>query len=308
MRIVFMGSPEFAIPSLDILCRSYEIVGIVTQPDRPAGRGRALRPSAVKSWGLSNNVKIIEPQQVKAPDVIDQIKAWDPDAIIVAAYGQILSKPLLDLPPHGCLNIHASLLPRWRGAAPVHAAILHGDRVTGVTIMRMDEGMDTGPILSHRELEILPDETCGDLSTRLSLVGAELLIETLPDYFLGDLLPTSQDDTQATYAPMLKKSDGALDFNLSAERLARQVRAYEPWPGAFFYWNDRRIVVRKACALPGDNVPGFVSVTLDGFPAIYTSTGALKLDLVQPAGKDVMPGDAYLRGAKKMLGDNLIAS
>jgi methionyl-tRNA formyltransferase len=308
MRIVFMGSPEYAIPSLEMLSRTREIAGIVTQPDRPAGRGRSLRPSAVKSWGLSNNVPIIEPKRVKSPDVIDQIETWKPDAIVVAAYGQILSKSLLDLPPHGCLNIHASLLPRWRGAAPVHAAILHGDSVTGVTIMCMDEGLDTGPILSQRELEILPNETGGELSTRLSQLGADLLNETLPDYFLGNLQPTIQDDTQATYAPMLKKTDGALDFNKSAERLSRQVLAYEPWPGTFFFWNDRRIVVRNARALPWDNEPGFVSVTPDGFPAIHTSDGALKLDLVQPAGKDVMSGDAYLRGAKKMLGANLISS
>jgi methionyl-tRNA formyltransferase len=308
MRVVFMGSPEFAIPTLDTLSRSYEMVGIVTQPDRPAGRGRALRPSAVKSWGMSHTVPIIEPERVKSPYVIEQINDWNPDAIVVAAYGQILPSPLLELPTHGCLNVHASLLPRWRGAAPVHAAILHGDRATGVSIMLMDEGMDTGPILSQRGVDILPDDTGGELSARLAQLGADLLLETLPIYIAGDLKPASQDDAQATFAPMLKKADGALDFNMPAERLSRQVRAYEPWPGSFFFWNDRRIVVRKASPISADNEPGFVSVSPDGFPVIQTSNGAIKLDLVQPAGKDAMPGDAYLRGAMKMLGANLIHS
>ena len=308
MRIVFMGSPDFAIPSLDVLARTHVIIGIVTQPDRPAGRGRTLRQSAVKSWGLSNHVPTIDPIRVKSPEVVDQIKSWNPDLIVVAAYGQILPRVLLDLPHHGCVNVHASLLPRWRGAAPVHAAILHGDLVSGATIMRMDEGLDTGPILAQRELEILPDETSGELSIRLAHLGASLLIETLPDYLLGNLIPSNQDNSQATYAPMLKKADGALDFTMPAEHLVRQVRAYEPWPGTFFFWKERRIVVRKACALPGDNEPGYVSATPDGFPVIHTLQGALKLDLVQPAGKDAMPGDAYLRGAKNILGENLIAS
>jgi methionyl-tRNA formyltransferase len=174
--------------------------------------------------------------------------------------------------------------------------------------MQMDEGMDTGPIISQRKLAILPDETAGELSIRLSQLGADLLIETIPADFLEKLTVTIQDHSQATYAPMLKKSDGKLDFNLSANYLSRQVRAFEPWPGTFFYWNDRRIAVRRASVLPEADKPGLVGLTPDGFPVIHTADDALKLDLVQPAGKDVMPGDAYLRGAKNIIGVNLLAA
>ncbi len=301
MRVVFMGSPEFAIPSLEALAGSYPIVGVVTQPDRPAGRGRALRQSAVKSWSLERGFPIAQPYRLKDPDAIDQLLVWKPSIIVVAAYGQILPPAVLDLPEWGCLNVHASLLPHWRGAAPIQAAIRQGDAETGVTIMKMDPGLDTGPILSQRSITIHPDETGGDLTARLAVLGAELLSEIIPRYIQGTLQPIPQDDTQATHAPMLKKSDGRLDFSLPAKRLALQVRAYEPWPGSFLIWGKRRLVIRKAHAVQGNGgMHGHVT-EVDGSPAVATGSGMLVLDIVQPAGSKQMPGDAFARGAKHFL-------
>ncbi len=306
MRVVFMGSPVFSIPSLEALSELYDVIGVITQPDRAAGRGLSLKSSAVKTWSLERGISIAQPVRIKHQDAIDQIRAFQPDVIVVAAYGQILPQEILDLPSHRCINVNASLLPRWRGAAPIQAAILHGDRETGVTIMQMDAGMDTGPILSQHRTTILENETGGDLAARLSTLGAKLLIETLPDYIAGDLKPTPQDDAGATYAPMLKKSDGALDLGLPAEQLARQIFAFEPWPGAYLMMDNRRITIRKARArLSTDGPPGLVT-EYKGFPAICTVEGILILDIVQPAGRKPMSGDAFLRGAKSVLGISLI--
>ena len=301
MHVVFMGSPEFAIPSLEALAGSYPIVGVVTQPDRPAGRGRALRQSAVKSWSLERGFPVAQPDRLKDPDAIEQLLVWKPSIIVVAAFGQILPPAVLDLPEWGCLNVHASLLPHWRGAAPIQAAIRHGDADTGVTIMKMDPGLDTGPILSQRSITIHPDETGGDLTTRLAVLGAELLSETIPRYIQRTLQPIPQDDTQATHAPMLKKSDGRLDFSLPAKQLALQVRAYEPWPGSFLIWSKRRLGIRKAHAVQGSGgMHGHVT-EVDGSPAVATGSGMLVLDVVQPAGSKQMPGDAFARGARHFL-------
>ena len=305
MRIVFMGSPEFALPSLESLAASYTIVGIVTQPDRPAGRGRVPRQSAVKSWILERDFPIAQPRRLKDPEAIEQLRTWNPDLIVVAAFGQILPPVVLDLPEWGCLNVHASLLPRWRGAAPIQAAILNGDAETGVTIMKMDPGLDTGPILSQQSTDILPDETGGSLTARLAVLGGELLSETIPQYIQGTLQPIPQDDAQATRAPMLRKSDGRLDFSLPAKQLALQVRAYEPWPGSFLMWGQRRLVIHRAHALEGEGVrPGNVH-QVDGFPCVATGSGLLMLDVVQLAGRKEMPGDAFVRGAKDLIGAQL---
>lgn len=305
MRVVFMGSPKFALPSLETLAGSYTVVGVVTQPDRPAGRGQAPRPSSVKSWSLERGFSIAQPHRLKDPEAIQQLLVWKPSLIVVAAFGQILPPVVLDLPQWGCLNVHASLLPRWRGAAPIQAAILNGDTETGVTIMKMDPGLDTGPILSQQSINIHPDETGGDLTVRLAVLGAELLSETIPRYIQGTLQPTPQNDTQATYAPMLKKSDGRLDFSLSAKQLALQVRAYEPWPGSFLMWGQRRLVIHQAHAIDGEGVrPGNV-IQVDGFPSIATGSGLLMLDIVQLAGRKEMPGDAFVCGAKDFIGAQL---
>jgi methionyl-tRNA formyltransferase len=305
MRIVFMGSPSFAIPSLKSLVDVYPIAGVVTQPDRKAGRGRKLSQSAVKMWSSEHGFPIIQPQRIKNIEAIGQLRDWSPDVIVVAAYGQILPVEVLELPEWGCLNVHASLLPRWRGAAPIPASILHGDSETGITIMKMDRGLDTGPILAQRSTSISPEETGGDLMDRLSMIGADLLMDTLPPYLDGDIKPVEQDHTKATYAPMLKKDDGSLDFEQTAEKLARQIRAFEPWPGSFLTWGETRIVVRKAHASPAsDGTPGVVT-QIEGLPAVGTNQGLLVLDILQPAGRKSMPGDAFVRGARAFLGSKL---
>jgi methionyl-tRNA formyltransferase len=252
----------------------------------------------VKSLAQELGLAVIQPRDLKAAATMEQLRAWAPDLIVVAAFGQILHPELLELPPHDCLNVHASLLPRWRGAAPINAAILHGDEETGVTIMKMDPGLDTGPILSQRAVPIEADETAGSLFDKLAQLGAELLIDTLPPYLRGDIQPHPQDDTQATHAPMLKRADGQLDFNQPAEALARQVRAYNPWPGAFTNWKGKRLIIHRAHAASATTPGVGVFHIHKGKPAIGTSQGALVLDQVQPAGKQAMAGKAFLRGAR----------
>ncbi|HEY47226.1 MAG: hypothetical protein AMJ88_00455 [Anaerolineae bacterium SM23_ 63] len=305
MRIVFMGSPEFSVPSLEALANAYPIVGVVTQPDRGAGRGRKIRQSVVKVWSSEHALPIMQPRRIRNPEAIEQLKDWTPDLIVVAAFGQILPEEVLELPEWGCLNVHASLLPRWRGAAPIQASIFHGDTETGITIMKMDAGLDTGPVLTQCSTPIDPQETGGQLADRLSKIGAKLLIETIPSYLEGSIKPIEQDHTKTTYAPMLKKSDGALDFNLTAEELERQVRAYEPWPGSFFTWNGKRIVVRKAHAIPGTaGTPGMVT-EVEELPVVSTSQGLLVLEILQPAGRKSMSGDSFIRGARGFLSTEL---
>ncbi|MBL7162940.1 MAG: methionyl-tRNA formyltransferase [Anaerolineales bacterium] len=298
IRIVFMGSPDFSLPALRALAENYRVVGVVTQPDRPAGRGRELKIPPVKELAQELGLPIMQPTRLKAPQAIEQLKAWNPDLIVVAAFGQILRPGVLDLPQHGCINVHASLLPRWRGAAPINAAILHGDDKTGVTIMKMDPGLDTGPILSKSEISIQADETAGSLSPKLAQLGGDLLIETLPAYLSGEMTPQPQDDSLATYVRMLKRTDGELDFNEPAEALARRVRAFNPWPGTYLIWGDQRLKVHNAHALSATS-PGVGVFTIqEGCPAVGASDGLLMLDEVQPSGKRSMPGDTFLRGAR----------
>ena len=310
MKVLFMGSPSFAIPSLDALSeeQNNDIVGVFTQPDRPAGRGRNLRSSPVKLRGNELGLSIYQPSSLKSPENVSIIKALNPDLIVVAAFGMILPPSVLEIPTLGSINVHASLLPRWRGAAPIQAAIRAGDPESGVTIMKMDRGLDTGPTLSQRHTAILSSDTGGDLSERLSILGATLLIETIPEYISGELRPNKQDEEMATYAPLLKKSDGRLDFLKSAIELERQVRAYEPWPTSFFEWGARRICIHKADALTDDNLaPGTVGM-IDNNLAIGANPGILLLVIVQPAGKNEMRAEDFLRGAAGILNTNLLTS
>lgn len=293
-----MGSPEFALPALKALYDHFTVVGVITQPDRPAGRGRALLPPPIKTLSLQLGLPVAQPARLRDPEAVEQLQAWQPDLIVVAAYGQILRPVVLDMPPHGCINVHASLLPRWRGASPINAAILHGDSETGITIMQMDPGMDTGPILSQRSIPIQPDDTAGSLIPRLSELGGELLVETLPAYLSGDLVPQPQDDALATPAPMLKKIDGLLNFSTTAADLERQVRAFHPWPGAYTNLNSQPLKVHRARAVEKSSAsPGQV-VVHDSFPAIGTSQGLLLLEELQPAGKRSMSGKDFLLGAR----------
>jgi methionyl-tRNA formyltransferase len=296
-KIVFMGSPEFALPTLQTLAQHYPVAGVVTQPDQPAGRGRVLTPPPVKILAEQLRFPVIQPRRLRDPEAMEQLHAWNPGVIIVAAFGQILRADVLDLPPHGCVNVHASLLPRWRGAAPIQAAILHGDAVTGVTIMKMDSGIDTGPMLSQRATPIAPNDTAATLSPKLAVLGAELLLETLPAYLSGKLQPLPQDVFLATYAPMLKKEDGALDFNQPAENLAWKVRAYNPWPGAYMDWAQGTLKVHLAHPVEGLAAAG-QTVRVGKLPAVGTTTGLLVLDEVQPSGKKSMPGQVFLNGAR----------
>lgn len=303
-RLVFMGSPDFALPSLRALAQNYTVAGIVTQPDRPAGRGRQLAAPPVKRLAQDLGLPFIQPGRLREPQAMEQLRAWKPDLIVVAAFGQILRPEVLDLPLFGCINVHASLLPRWRGAAPIQAAILHGDRETGITIMKVDPGIDTGPVLSQLATPIQPDDTAGSLSLRLAQMGAELLVETLPAYLRGDLKPQPQSDELATHAPMLKKEDGQLDFKQPAEELARRVRAFNPWPGAYTTWRGQRLKIHRAHPVVDRSradgnllQPGSTTIYGD-LPAFVTGHGLLVLDEVQPAGKKAMSGQVFLRGAR----------
>jgi methionyl-tRNA formyltransferase len=232
-RLVFMGSPDFSVPALRALAANYSIVGVVTQPDRPSGRGMRLTPPPVKIVAEELHIPVIQPQKLREPGAVQQLKDWNPDLIVVAAFGQILRREVLELPQYGCINVHASLLPRHRGAAPIQAAILAGDAETGITIMKMDPGLDTGPLLSQRAIPIGAEDTGGSMFEKLAQLGGELLLETIPDYISGKITPQPQPETGSTYAPMLKKEDGLLDFTRPAAELERKIRAFHPWPGAF---------------------------------------------------------------------------
>jgi methionyl-tRNA formyltransferase len=303
-RVVFIGSPYFAVPSLRALASGhnsergpYDLVGVVTQPDRPAGRGGRLVAPAVKQTALELGLPLIQPEKLRMPEAMEQLRSWAPDVIVVAAFGQILRADVLNLPAFGCMNVHGSLLPRWRGAAPVQAAILAGDSETGISIMKMDQGIDTGPILSQRSAPIEAGDTAGTVLAKLSTLGADLLSETLPDYLAGELQPRPQPAEGASYAPLLKKADGRLDFGQPADELARRVRAFNPWPGAFFESEAGTIKVLAAHAEAGQDVPGAHLIHAKQ-PAIATADGLLVLDGVQPPGRKPMSGKAFLSGAR----------
>ncbi len=299
IRIVFMGSPDFALPSLVTLAKTYQLVGVVTQPDRASGRGRDLKAPPIKALALSLNIPVMQPQKMSAPESMAQLRDWNPDLIVVAAFGQILKKEVLNMPRYGCINVHASLLPRWRGAAPINAALLHGDSETGVTIMKMDEGLDTGPTLARKSIVLGRNDTAGSVTQALSTLGADLLIATLPEYFSGNIPSVSQPLEGATYAPMLKKEDGLLNFTHPAIGLERRVRAMNPWPGAWLIWNGNPLKVLRASTFDGET--GLVSgarFTVAGIPAIQSTEGALLLEEVQPAGRKMMSGKSFLAGAR----------
>ena len=305
--IVFMGTPPFAVATLNMLAEAHAVTGVVTQPDRPAGRGRGVRPSAVKRAALELGLPTFQPPSLCTDEALAQLAAWTPDVIVVAAFGQLLAQDVLDLPPFGCLNVHASLLPRWRGAAPVAAAILAGDDVTGVTIMQLDAGLDTGPLLAQREAAIRPHDTRAVLTQRLSYLGAQLLADTLPAYLTGDLQPQPQAESQATLADRLRKEDGELDWARSAVELDRRIRAFAPWPGTFTTWHGRRLKVLEAAPLAdwqGSELPGTV-VEAGSEVAVAAGEGALRLEKVQLAGKRAMEIGTFVRGQRDFVGSRL---
>lgn len=296
IRLVFMGTPDFAVPTLAELARNFQVSGVITQPDRPTGRGRILIPTPVKQKAESLNLNVFQPQNTNSSSAIEKIREWNPDLICVTAFGQILSPELLSIPEHGCVNVHASLLPRWRGASPINAAIQAGDRTTGVTIMKMAEGLDDGPILNQITIEIADDDTAGSLSTRLADLGAELLVKTIPGYVQGETQPLPQDKTRITYAGMLKKQDGLLDFGVPAEDLARKVRAYYPWPGTYTFWNDQRLLIHQARSASVSSPGRGVFINYEELPAVGTVEGILVFEVLQLAGKKKLTGSDFLRG------------
>jgi methionyl-tRNA formyltransferase len=295
LRIVFMGSPDFALPSLQTLSKHHQVVGVITQPDKPSGRGRELKSPPVKTLAQELNIPIIQPEKLRDTT---QLEIWKPDLIVVAAFGQILKKNILDFPKYGCLNVHASLLPRWRGAAPINAAILAGDDETGITIMKMDIGLDTGDMLTKKSMRLTPDMTAGSAFQTLSTLGADLLIETIPDYINGKITPEPQNNQLATYAPMLKKEDGKLNFNDSVYEIERRVRAMNPWPSAWFEWDGNLLKVMRVSISEKKVGEAGNRFTLDGRGAVTCSDGAIILEEVQPAGKKVMAGKSFLAGAR----------
>lgn len=292
-----MGSPDFALPILRALADRYDVVGVGTQPDRASGRGRELKAPPVKKLALELGIPVMQPEKLRQPEAMEQLQGWHPALIVVAAFGQILRKDVLELPRYGCINVHASLLPRWRGAAPINAAILHGDEQTGVTIMKMDVGLDTGPMLSQRSIRLTQADTAGSVFEKLSTLGADLLIETLPQYLSGELEPIPQPEEGVTYAPMLKKEEGKLNFNQDAHELERRVRAFNPWPGAFMDFDGMLLKVHRARVETGEASVG-QRLIVQNQPAIGARGGLLLLEEVQPAGKKSMSGRSFLAGVR----------
>ena len=311
-RIVFMGTPEFAVPSLRLLAErsprgrlwgeGLDIVGVITRPDKPAGRGRQLVFSPVKRYAMERGIHVYQPGSLRRPDVLKLLGVLAPDVIIVVAFGQILPKDVLELPPHCCINVHASLLPRYRGASPIASAILDGAQETGVTLMQMEEGLDTGPILAQRATSIRPDDTTGTLSARLAGLGAHLLVETLPYWLAGGIEPREQDERQATHTRLLTKEDGRLDWTQSETILDRRIRAVTPWPGAFTTWNSRLVKIQQARPLdtaPEGHTPGQCFLAGEGSKrtlGVACGQGALAVDVIQLEGKRAMPTADAIRG------------
>jgi methionyl-tRNA formyltransferase len=311
MRIVFMGTPEFSVPPLEYLIKSeYQVVGVYTQPDKPTGRGRTLEQLPVKRVALQHGLELFQPVKLRNPDEVARLAALKPDLILVAAFGQILPQSVLDIPKFGCLNIHPSLLPEYRGATPIPAAILAGDKETGVTIMLMDAGMDTGPIISQIIVGIESDDTTESLTTRLAQAGVRLLGEALPLWFEGSLKPQPQDGSKATYTKPVTKDDGTIDWQMSAVEISRRIRAFHPWPGCYTWWQGKLLKVLEAVALhkEGSLTPGRVVVLASGQPAVVgveTGDGILGLLRIQLEGKRALTASEFLLGQRAFVGSTL---
>ena len=304
-RIIFMGTPDFAVPSLEALLDSdYQVVAVVTQPDRPRGRGKKVTPPPVKVTAQQAGVPVLQPETLRTAEAVAELTALAPDLIVVAAFGQILRPDVLNLPRHGCINVHASLLPRWRGAAPVAAAIRAGDAETGVSLMVMEEGLDTGPVIARRAIPISATHTRATLTADLAALGAQLLTDTLPAWLAGQIQAETQDDRLATKASLLKKEEGAVNWQHAAARIDRHIRAFDPWPGAFTEGPRGRIKLLQAgpaadVSAPPQAGPGFVFKQGKGV-YVVTGDGVLKLETVQPAGKKAMPALAMLNGQPEL--------
>jgi methionyl-tRNA formyltransferase len=304
-RIVFFGTPSFAIPSLEKLIHGPDkVMAVVTQPDRERGRGRKKSPSPVKELALQHEIAIHQPEKVKEVSFQEAMKAIGPDLFVVVAFGQILPKALLEIPRYGAVNVHGSLLPKYRGAAPIAWAILRGEKKTGITTMLMDEGMDTGDILMQAELPIEQEDNGETLSEKLSLLGGELLVKTVERMKTGSITPLRQDHSMATYAPPLKKEDGRIDWKKSAEAINLQIRGLNPWPGAFTGWENRLLKIYEGEARKGTSRQGAGSVIWIGsdFIEVETGDGSLLIREVQPEGKRRMSVRDFLSGHRVSVG------
>jgi methionyl-tRNA formyltransferase len=299
-RVVFMGTPEFAVPSLAaLLSEGYDVVGVLTREDQPAGRGQHLVESPVKKLARAVGLPVLQPRTLRDPETQAGLALLAPELIVVAAYGLLIPQPLLDLPTLGCLNVHGSVLPRYRGAAPITAAILAGDRTAGISIMRMDAGIDTGPVLSTASIAIAPDDTTGSLSGKLATLGAQRLVLTLPGWLHGDIIAQPQSDDEASYAPRITKDAGVIDWHQPASSIARQIRAYQPWPSAFTTWRGLRLKIARAYAEDAEDTDCALGqvVSRPEQVGVVTGAGVLWLIEVQLEGKRMLPIGTFLRGA-----------
>jgi methionyl-tRNA formyltransferase len=297
IKVVFMGSPDFALPGLRALAERTKVIGVVTQPDRAAGRGRALRPPPVKVLAQELGLPVIQPEKLRSPETLDQIRVWAPDLIVVTAFGQILKPELLDLPRYGSLNVHASLLPRWRGAAPIQRAILAGDRETGISIMRMEEGLDSGPVYLMRRIPIAAEDTAVTVHDKLAALGARCIVEALPVIADGTLEAVPQSEAGAIYAPKITKDEAAIDWRREAVEVDRQVRAYNPFPGAYSTLHGEPLKVWRAAVAPGSPAPPGTILRADAQGIVVAcGNGALRATELQRAGgKRLMAAD-FLHG------------
>jgi methionyl-tRNA formyltransferase len=322
LRIIYIGTPQFAVPALEtliagskpdlVLQEGYEIVTVITRPDKPSGRGKEIVYSPVKQLALSHEIPVWQPGSLKRQENIEKLAVYQADLYIVAAFGQILPQAVLDLPHYGALNIHASLLPKYRGVSPISEAILQGDTETGITIMLIDAGVDTGPILLQRAIPIAEDDTTGSLTSKLAVLGARTLVEALPLWVQGKIAPQPQDDRFASYTHMLHKEDGKIDWNRPADVLARTVRAFTPWPGAYTNWGDRLLKIISAHAVQVDTGSeariGTVSLSIEHGAqtlTVATGNGLLIIEKLQLEGKKVMNADEFLRGYSHIVGATL---
>lgn len=305
MRIVFMGTPSLAAITLSkLLAGPDEIVGVVTQPDRPSGRGQKTIPSPARGVAEEHGKPVIAPEKMRDPAFLDQLQRWSPDLIVVVAYGRILPQIVLDLPLHGCVNVHYSLLPKYRGAAPMQWALIEGERVTGVTTMYLVAKMDAGPVLLQKEVPVAEDETAASLEAKLVPVGAELLLETIAGIKDGSITAKEQDESQATYASMLKREDGAIDWRRPAVEIERRIRAFNPWPSAFSYWEGKLVKIHRARVLGQEahGPPGEVVKAEKRDLWFATGEGILCPTELQVEGKKKMSVEDFLRGARLLKG------
>lgn len=304
MRVVFMGTPAFAVPSLEALDNSdHEVVGVVTQPDRPKGRGQAVVPCPVKELALAKGLPVSQPEKVKGPDFLRQLSDWKPDVIAVTAFGRFLPKAILDLPPMGCVNVHGSLLPAYRGAAPIQWALIHGDAETGITTMLMDEGMDTGAVLLQQTVPIEPEDTALELGARLAQAGGALLVETLTRLAEGSVVPREQDHSRATVAPLLTKEDGVIDWTQPATEIVNRIRGLSPWPGSYTFHHGHRLIIRKGRVdtqggQGGSDGQRPGTILAVGPKSFWVETGEGRIEVleVQPANKKRMSVEQFLLG------------